>query len=140
MGIRNGNQCYCGNNENYYRNGLCSNTGCICDEPCEGNNQPTGCGGYFAISIYQISKLLAQEHGGYTFPTPTVYHFYNVTLQEVILSYATLFLPWGASRLLYSPQTRTQKLWTDEQSRVMNDTCTFTFGKPMWANKVFSKL
>ena len=62
MGIRDGDECYCGNNDDFNRHGLCSNTGCRCDEPCEGNGQQWGCGGAhitrgLAISVYRISKL-----------------------------------------------------------------------------------
>ena len=52
----NGNECHCGNPENYAIHGSCPEAGCACDHPC-GGDRDNICGGDWALSIYNISKL-----------------------------------------------------------------------------------
>ena len=56
MGLENGNECHCGNPENYAIHGSCPDAGCVCDHPC-GGDRDNICGGDWALSIYNISKL-----------------------------------------------------------------------------------
>lgn len=58
MGVEFGDECYCGRyNDDPFRYGLCSITGCSCDELCLGNSQQICCG-FWAISIYSIGMYL----------------------------------------------------------------------------------